>query len=173
MDASALGKLAGEIAKAGLPALAGALGGPGASAIANAVIGALAGSAVVPGSPSTPEQAAQVIASDPEAAKVALAGLEIQQTAATMQLDIARAEMTRESFFSWGWRPAMSWLIIVLWAYALLLLPLVNFAIMAVFKVPEWPIPPIPMDNLLGFTGIWLTIYGGGNTALRIFGRKG
>lgn len=172
MDTSSLGKLAGEIAKAGLPALAGALGGPGASAVANAIIGALAGSSATPAQPQTAEDAAKVIAADPEAAKVALASLEIQQTAADMQREIAVAEMARESFFSWGWRPAMSWLIIVLWSYALLILPLMNVAMQAALGLQAMPIQPIPMENLTAFTGIWIAAYSGGNTLIRVMGRK-
>lgn len=164
MDATSLGTLAGEIAKAGLPALAGALGGPGASAVANAIIGALAASPATPAQPQTADDAAKVIAADPDAAKAALASLEITQTAATMAAELATKETERESAFSWAWRPAMSWLLIILWSWSMLVLP--------TLKATAMPgLQPIPIDNLLGFTGIWLTIYGGGHTLKSVFGK--
>jgi hypothetical protein len=164
-----LKSLAETLLKAGLPSLAGALGGPVGAGAASVIIGALADAL---GVPATPEAVAAKVDADPQAAAVKLKTLEVLQTQATMQREIAVAEMARDSWFSWAWRPAMSWLIIVLWAYALLILPLVNFAIMAAFKLPEWPIHPIPMENLTAFTGIWIAAYSGGNTLIRVMGKK-
>jgi len=161
--------LAAELARAGLPALAGAVFGPAGSGAASAVIGALADAL---GVPASVEAVQAKVADDPQAAAVKLKALEIQQTHADMQREIALAEMKRESWFSWAWRPAMSWLIIVLWAYALLILPLVNVAVMAAFKLPTMPIQPIPMENLTAFTALWVGVYGGGNTLLRALGKK-
>jgi len=166
MNMEAIGALAGELAKAGLPALAGALGGPGASAVANAIIGALAGSPATPAQPQSADDAAKVIAADPDAARAALASLEITQTAATMAAQLAQTESQRESAFSWAWRPAMSWLLIVLWSWALLILPTLKALVVPALQ-------PIPMDNLTAFTGLWLAIYGGGNTLIRVMGKKG
>lgn len=73
-------------------------------------------------------------------------------------------EDARESFFSWGWRPAMSWLQIWMWAWNTTIRPLVNSAFHA-------SLPDVPYDVLVSFAGIWLVIYGGGHTIKSIFGK--
>jgi hypothetical protein len=86
-----------------------------------------------------------------------------QATAARDRL--LEREDQRESFFSWGWRPAMSWLVIFLFGWALVMVPLAN----AVFGSS---IAPPPVDSILQFAGIWLVVYGGGHTAKSLWGRK-
>jgi truncated hemoglobin YjbI len=76
---------------------------------------------------------------------------------------IAR-EDTRETFFAWGWRPAMSWLVIFLFAWATVVLPLVNTAFKSSIPIPS-------MDSILQFSGIWLVIYGGGHTIKEVFAK--
>lgn len=73
------------------------------------------------------------------------------------QATLFQREDARESFFSWGWRPAMSWLLILLWAWGGMLLPLINAAFGA-------GIAALSVADLLAFSGIWLAIYGGGHT---------
>jgi hypothetical protein len=76
---------------------------------------------------------------------------------------IAR-EDTRETFFAWGWRPAMSWLVIFLFAWSMVVLPLVNSAFKSSIPVPS-------ADSILQFSGIWLVIYGGGHTLKSVFAK--
>jgi len=73
-------------------------------------------------------------------------------------------EDERESWFSWGWRPAMSWLLIFLWLWGLFLQPLTT-AFGAEVGSP-------PIDDLLAFSGIWLAIYGGGHTLKSVLGKR-
>lgn len=167
MNADPLKSLAATLAKAGAPILGTALGGPAGGAIAGAVIGALADAL---GTDPTPEAVAAKVESDPQAAASAVRTVERDQGpnvamihAATSQA-LAAAEVARESWFSWAWRPAMSWLLIVLWTWALLILPTLKATALAALQ-------PIPMDNLVAFTGIWLTIYGGGHTLKAVLGK--
>jgi len=74
-------------------------------------------------------------------------------------------EDKRESFFSWGWRPAMSWLVIFLFGWAMVLVPTVNAAFGADLVPPS-------TEDILQFAGIWLVIYGGGHTAKSLWGKK-
>jgi len=132
------------------------------------VIGALAEAL---GTDATPEAVAAKVEADPAAAAKTVQTVEASQgdVIAAIHAETARqlalAETARESFFSWGWRPAMSWLLIGLWAWALLILPTLKATILPALH-------PIPMENLTAFTGIWLTIYGGGHTLKSIFGRQ-
>lgn len=79
--------------------------------------------------------------------------------------ELFRREDERESFFAWGWRPAMCWLLIFLWGWNGFLLPVANAALQAGIGLMPW-------EQLVAFSGLWLAIYGGGNTAIRIFGKK-
>jgi len=74
-------------------------------------------------------------------------------------------EDARESFFSWGWRPAMSWLVIFLFGWAMVLVPTVNAAFGSNLVPPS-------TEDILQFAGIWLVIYGGGHTAKSLWGKK-
>lgn len=74
-------------------------------------------------------------------------------------------EDKRETFFAWGWRPAMSWLVIFLFGWAMVLVPTINAAFGAAIAIPS-------TDDILQFAGVWLVIYGGGHTAKQIWGRK-
>jgi hypothetical protein len=177
MTPDALKSLAGALAKAGAPILsgalttaAGALGGPAGAwmgAGVSAVIGALADAL---GTAPTPEAVAAKVEADPAAATQAAQQVEASQggVIAAIHAETARqlalAETNRESFFSWGWRPAMSWLLIGLWTWALFALPTLKATALPALQ-------PIPMDNLLSFTGIWLTIYGGGHTLKAVLGK--
>ena len=73
------------------------------------------------------------------------------------QADLLKREDEREGFFSWGWRPALSWLLVLLWLWGGLLLPLINAAFHAA-------IATLSVADLVTFSGIWLAIYGGGHT---------
>lgn len=87
-------------------------------------------------------------------------------TLATANRDeMIEREDSRESFFSWGWRPAMSWLVIFLFGWAMVLVPLLNAAFAAGLVPPS-------TNDILQFAGIWLVIYGGGHTVKEIWGVK-
>ena len=170
MDAASLKSLAAALIKAGAPALGGVLAGPLGAAggkLAGEVIGAHADAL---GVEPTAEAVATRIETDPVAAAPAVAGVDAE-TVARLALarveaaaDLVRAETARETWFSWAWRPAMSWLLIALWTWALLVLP--------TLKATALPgLQPIPIENLTSFTGIWLAIYGGGHTLKSIFAR--
>lgn len=117
------------------------------------------------GTPATPEAIVQRYHADPgpviaaaqeiEAADPAL--WEYLAGAGANQADLLKREDERQSPFSWAWRPALSWLLIVLWAWAGMILPLVN----ATFGSA---IPTLSVADLVTFSGIWLAIYGGGHT---------
>ncbi len=84
--------------------------------------------------------------------------------AAAAQAELFKREDERESFFSWGWRPAMSWQLIVLWLWAGLGQPVLN-------AVTGLAIAPMPFDSLVAYSGLWLAIYGGGHTIKSVLGK--
>jgi hypothetical protein len=77
---------------------------------------------------------------------------------------ILNREDQRGSVFSWGWRPAMSWMLLFLWSWNGVILPVAN-------ATAGTSIVPIPWEHLLGFAGLWLAIYGGGHTIKSVLGR--
>jgi hypothetical protein len=120
----------------------------------------------------TPEEAAARIETDPVAV-AQLRALEedrIGEWLALARVDaelaalLARQENER-GFFSWGWRPAMSWLVVAIAAVQFILGPLVDAL---------WSTAALigPYEHVLGFAAVWLTIYGGGHTAKAIFGGR-
>lgn len=72
---------------------------------------------------------------------------------------------TKENGYAYYWRPTMSWLIIAMFIWSYFIIPVVN----TLFGLT---IPIISPDDILTFTGIWLTIYGGGNTIKSLFAKK-
>ena len=117
------------------------------------------------GTQPTEEAVKTAIEADPNAA-TKLQSIERERSAewvayltmATSQRDrMLDREDERGSVFSWGWRPAMSWMLLFLWCWNGVILPVVNATAGA-------SIVPIPWEHLLGFAGLWLAIYGGGHT---------
>jgi len=159
MDWISVGK---QVVAAGAPTIGAALGGP---------IGAQVGSvlATVLGVDATPAAVGDAVAADPARIEQVEAAPGADLTGwlmlhAQMAAGLATSEAARESWFSWAWRPAMSWLLIVLWAWALLVQPLLE-------AMTHLGIPAVPYDQLLGLSGIWLAIYGGGHTLKSIMGK--
>jgi hypothetical protein len=157
--------IAKQVVAAGAPAIGGALAGPVGAQVGNALAGILQ-------VPATPDDVADRIASmDPLLVK----GLDASpstaspdlaawlQTHAAMAAQLAEIESKSPSFFDRGWRPAMSWLTAFMWIWNAVLLPVTNAATGA-------SIPSIPYEHLVGFSGLWLAIYGGGHTVKSIFG---
>lgn len=120
----------------------------------------------------TPEAIVAKHEQDPAGVEAAIRDVEASRdwimylAAATAARDrLLEREDKRETFFAWGWRPAMSWLVIFLFGWAMVLLPIANAAFGANIAVPA-------TDDILQFAGVWLVIYGGGHTAKQIWGRK-
>lgn len=142
------------------------LGGPAGEASAQA-IEALA---KVFGVEPTPEAVESAIKADPEA-EAKLRAVEAERSAEWMAyLTMATAQRNRmlereeERPFSRDWRPAMSWLLILMWFWNAMLLPVINSFGMNIANVP-W-------EQLLGFSGLWLAIYGGGHTIKSVMGLR-
>lgn len=74
-------------------------------------------------------------------------------------------EDQRETFFSWGWRPALSWTLIWTWLQNTTLFPIVNALLGSNIALTPW-------EQVLAFSGIWLTIYGGGHTIKSVMAAK-
>jgi hypothetical protein len=110
---------------------------------------------------SDPDAAAKIRAIESERSAEWLAYLTMATAARDKALE---REDRRECLFAWGWRPAMSWLLLFLWCWNGVILPLVN-------ALAGSSIAPIPWEHLLGFAGLWLAIYGGGHTIKSVWGR--
>jgi len=166
-----LSSLAPILVSLGAPILGSILrtnvGGPAGEASAK-VIEALADAF---GAQPTPEAVKNAIEADPNAASRVqaierersaewLAYLTMATSERNLMLD---REDERGSVFSWGWRPAMSWMLLFLWSWNGVILPVVNATAGA-------SIVPIPWEHLLGFAGLWLAIYGGGHTIKSVLG---
>lgn len=161
-------KLAGALVKVGAPILAEVVKknvGPGAGKVVEKLGEAL-------GVPPTVEEVTVAIEAAPDVAGPAVREVEaadpeywqFMARADDNRTALLEREDKREHWFSWAWRPAMCWLLIFLWAWNGMLLPVANAAIGAA-------IPSMPWEQLVAFSGLWLAIYGGGNTALRIWGK--
>lgn len=172
MIGAAIAILGPILVKAGAPILKSVLEkevGGAAGQVGGAVIDAIAGPL---GVPPTPEAIAEAHKADPARVEDVIRNVEASQewiqhlAAATAGRDaLLQREDQRENFFAWGWRPAMSWLVIFLFAWAMVLVPTVNAAFKASLVAPS-------TDDILQFAGIWLVIYGGGHTAKALWGRK-
>lgn len=159
-------RLAGALADNGLEILAGAIGGPAGAIAAN--VGRLIAQEL---GVTSPEEVEQKVRSDPQSVQK-LRQLEktsadqlalMTQEQRTMAQILAR-DAKKGGFWD-AWRPATMWLIAFLWFWSLVAVHISN----AVFKT-AMPVPP--METLLAFTGIYMSLYMGGHTALRALERK-
>lgn len=151
-----------QVIAVGAPTIGAALGGP---------VGAQVGGvlASIFGVEPTPDAVGGAIAADPGVVQKAEAapGADLSawlSTHAAMAAALASSESSRDSFFAWGWRPAFSWLTAFMWFWTGVLVPIINAATHA-------SLVGVPYDSLVGFSGLWLAIYGGGHTAKAIFGK--
>jgi hypothetical protein len=121
---------------------------------------------------ATPEAIAKEYAERPEHTTAGIKEVEIEQadsfleflSPATAARDAMLARDDTKSFFAWGWRPAMSWLVIFLFGWAMVLLPLINAAFKSTIPAPR-------TEDILQLAGIWLVIYGGGHTLKSVFNK--
>lgn len=156
-------ELAGPLAARGLDVLATAIGGP-AGPIVTTVGREIARRLGV----NTPEEAGAAIEADPAATdrlvQYQAENADMLRDLAASQHELTMVETRSENFLQWAWRPVMSWQLIIMWFWNSMLLPIA-------VGITGTPIERIPYDDLLAFTGIWLTIYGGGHTLKSVLGR--
>lgn len=164
MDSNLLQILLGSVARVGAPILKGIIttaAGPIAGTLAGSVIDSIAEkvggdiSAVSPG-----DLDAAVAATEAETPELIRAWTESQHLAQELQL----AEMNKESFWVWAWRPFWMWLLAFLWFYAIVAQPIISVFL---------PMALIPVDTsvLMALTGAYLALYMGGHTVKSIWTR--
>jgi hypothetical protein len=161
MDWTSLGK---QVIALGAPTIGAALGGP---------VGAQVGGvlAAILGVEASPAAIGEAVTADPGVVQATEAAPPADLSAwlsthAAMAAALATSEVARPSFFAWGWRPAFSWLTAFLWAWTAVVRPVV-------VSLTGVSIEAVPYDHLVGFSGLWLAIYGGGHTVKAIFAGKG
>lgn len=161
--------IAGPLAQVGATTLGTVIGGPLGTAVGGMVGGAIADAL---GVDPTPAAVARQIELDPGEASERLQELQrdradewaaLQAEGLKLMQQLATQE-TSEGWMSWGWRPALSWLIAAIILQSFIVGPWMQ----ALFGLSV----AVPYDNVVGISAIWLTIYGGGHTAKAIFGKK-
>lgn len=165
---TALGKI---LLKAGAPMLKRILEkevGGTASEAGSVVIDAI-GSAL--GVPPTPEAIVAKHEAEPAVVESVIRDVEVSRDwVAYLQMATAGRDRLIEredtkGFFHNGWRPAMSWLVIFLFAWSMVAVPLANATLGGAIAAPS-------TNDILQFAGIWLVIYGGGHTVKSVWGAK-
>ncbi|MDO9639669.1 MAG: 3TM-type holin [Pseudotabrizicola sp.] len=82
-----------------------------------------------------------------------------------LQMAVMAAEQGEPTWHR-AWRPGWMYLLGFLWLWNLVLLHVAN----AVWK---FALPPLPTTDLLALTGMFLALYMGGHTVLRLMGKAG
>ena len=169
---SDLSRIGEQLISAGAPVIGGLLqtaataaGGPVAGALAGAVIGALKEALGLPET-ATPGEVADKIEATPTAPAI-VAGVEermfaLWQAEAATMASLGKVEGPW-GFFKDGWRPGLCWSLILMWLWSLILVPMIGG-----FGVR---IAATPMDSLVAFSTLVLTILGGGHTLKAIWGK--
>jgi len=139
--------------------------GPTIGGLAGTVVDTIAGSlGVEPGEiPSLPadqiDAAVTVADNDKE-----IIQLYIEQQKLTNSL--LTAEMNKsESLWTWAWRPAWMWFLMLVWFYILLAAPIVGGVTGVKFEIPE-------LGVVVSLTLTFVTLYMGGHTLKDIWGKK-
>jgi hypothetical protein len=144
--------LAGVAAKVGAPIIKGLITkhtGPVVGGLAGTVIDAVAGHAGVP--------ADRLSTLPPE--KLEAAVLAAERDLAALQREtnaLFKMEHDEETMFAWGWRPGMMWLIGFLWAWSIVVVPLVNALLARAI--------PVYLGELAALTVTYTALYMGGHT---------
>lgn len=139
--------------------------GPSIGGLAGTVVDTIAGSlGVEPGEiPSLPadqiDAAVTVADNDKE-----IIQLYIEQQKLTNSLLLAEMNNS-ESLWTWAWRPAWMWFLMLAWFYALLAAPIVSGMTGVGFAIPD-------LSVLVSLTITFLALYMGGHTAKDIWGKK-
>ncbi len=80
--------------------------------------------------------------------------------------DLLTAEMNKsESLWTWAWRPAWMWFLMLVWFYALLAAPIVSGISGVKLDVPD-------LSVVVSLTLTFVTLYMGGHTLKDIWGKK-
>lgn len=103
---------------------------------------------------------AAVAAAEAETPELIRAWTESQRLAQELQL----AEMNKESFWVWAWRPFWMWLLAFLWSYAIVFQPIISIFL-------PLSLSPIDTSVLMALTGAYLALYMGGHTVKSIWTR--
>jgi hypothetical protein len=161
--------LIGAAAKVGAPIVKGILEkqlGGVAGEIGGTVIDAIATQAGVSPEkiPSLPEAQieAAVVAVEQITPALILAHVEQQKEANRLML----AEMDKEGWFGWMWRPAGMWLMLVCVAWLMFLRPLFNALLWGLGSTVQVEIG-LDITNFLAIFTIYTGLYMGGNTLIR------
>lgn len=142
--------------------------GPANGRLASDVLGAVANRAGV-----APDQLESVAESTP--GKVMDAMREVERMTpemlaaydADLRLSLATIEAEKgEPAWMRAWRPGWMYLLGFLWFWNLVGLHVAN----AIWKIA---LPPLPTTDLLALTGMFLALYMGGHTVLRLMGKAG
>lgn len=153
--------LAGPLIRLGAPTIGGILGGPAGGAIGKTVGNVLADAL---GTPVDPDAVYREMQASPDKVRIIEAehSENVKLAAQASQTALFEREDKR-GWFHHAWRPSLSWLLISLWLWNALLLPLVNAF--------GSDVAPIPWEQLVAFSGLWLAIYGGGHTIKNVWGK--
>jgi hypothetical protein len=156
--------LIGVAAKVGAPVIKGILErrvGKAGADLADAVIGAIARRADAnPESLESlpPKQIEEAVKqAEAEAADIITQFTEQQRMAHDLQM----AEMEKGPLWTWAWRPAGMWLVLSLFCYGLVVVPLIRL-----FRPG---MEPFALDTLMQFGGVYMSLYLGGHTAKYAF----
>lgn len=79
------------------------------------------------------------------------------------QFALLQAEMSEGGWTS-AWRPLGMYFVIFLWAWQVVLLHVAN----AIWKIA---LPPMPWDQLITFSGLYMGLYMGGHTVKDVFSK--
>lgn len=77
---------------------------------------------------------------------------------------LQQAEMDKGPLWSWAWRPAWMWFLMVIWGFVFLVIPIINATFKANIPLPD-------MSTLSALTIAYLGLYMGGNT-VKAFAQK-
>jgi hypothetical protein len=81
--------------------------------------------------------------------------------------DTIALDYKKEQWWAWGWRPAWMWLLGFLWAYQLMLQPIIRASLLPDLEM-------LDSADLLAVSGIFMALYMGGHTAKKVIpGSKG